>query len=181
MKCQLSSHVYPKRFLAPGEVTITGDNIAISLSVSEDGEATEECSAVLSHCHYSRWRDIVTLPEQPCVLHHTFCWVGGGRSCLTSFIKSLKDVWHFHAFCYCLLDQWLVMESRKGGWKAHCMANTFWRSGIVKGWSLQIQRKKAWGELAGSYLDFHPRCFFILPEMLRWGGAHLKEGVKKRD
>lgn len=37
----------------------------------------------------------------------------GGRSCLESFIRFLKHLWCFLAFCYCLLDQLSWLRANK--------------------------------------------------------------------
>lgn len=148
MKGQLSSHTYYKRSLAPGEATITGDNIAISLSASEDGEATEECSAVLTRCHYSHWRDVVTLPEQQCVPHHTFCWVGvvGAVLQVLSSLSKTYDTSMPSAIACLTGGLWWRAEKEAEKhivWQTHFEGQALWRAGVWR-FSVKSMRRAGW-------------------------------------
>lgn len=159
MKGQPSSCVYPQRAFVPGKVRITADNIAVPLFASEDGEATEACCADTLPLQSPEGRCDVTRATTRPASHLLLDW--RGRNCLKSFIRSLQDLWCFRAFYYCLM-----VESKQGGWKAHCMVNIFWRALWRAGvWRFSV---KSVGNLTGSYLDFHQVCFFLLPGMLCW-------------
>lgn len=154
---------------------ITGDNIAISLSASEDGEATETCCAdTLLLQSLDGWCD-VTRATTHRASHLLLGW--GGRSCLKSFIRSLQDLWCFHTFYYCLLDQLLMVESKQGGWKAHHMVNIFWRAlwrAGVSRFSLKSVRRAVW-----ILFGFSSNVLFPYPRNALPRGAQLKEGVTK--
>ena len=175
MKGQPSSHVYPQRALAPGEVRITGDNIAISPSVSEDGEATEACCADTLLLQPPEGQCDITRATTHPASHLLLGW--GGRSCLKSFIMSFQDLWLFCAFYYCLLDQLLVAESKQGGWKAHHTVKIFWRAlwraGVWR-FSVKSMRRAGW-----ILFGFSSNVLFHSPRNVSLRDAHLKEDVKK--